>query len=368
MSVPYIHTFYTPKGYYFYDFNTNAIVRINKSVYDFLNEWEKNKDCPNSQSECGNIIDELKRAGFLSERHWTKIEHPATKMLDRYLHSSVESITLQVTQQCNLKCNYCPYSGSYYNREHSNRHMSFETAKQAIDFYIAHSFDIPVAHIGFYGGEPLIEYDLIRKIVEYCREKCFGKKIMYFMTTNATLLTEEVIDFLMENEFNLSISLDGPRNYHDRNRHRIDDNVPQFNAEQAVKESENTNRYMPEADFDEKAFAMIGPNAPQDVKDAWMEAAKEVNANGLGIKGNGMLSHISQMMVQRLNKQLKGEGDVDNLDILGNTTESAIQATKQALYNLDHPVVYTPKSIEVQQACIKEREFYVAFLEKLEKL
>lgn len=64
MSVPYIHTFYTPKGYYFYDFNTNAIVRINKSVYDFLNEWEKNKDCPNSQSECGNIIDELKERVF----------------------------------------------------------------------------------------------------------------------------------------------------------------------------------------------------------------------------------------------------------------------------------------------------------------
>ena len=53
---------------------------------------------------------------------------------------------------------------------------------------------------------------------------------------------------------------------------------------------------------------MIGPNAPQDVKDAWMEAAKEVNANGMGIKKNGMLSHISQMMIQRLNKQMKGEG------------------------------------------------------------
>ena len=45
---------------------------------------------------------------------------------------------------------------------------------------------------------------------------------------------------------------------------------------------------------------MVGPNAPQDVKDAWMEAAKEVNANGLGIRGNGMMSHISQMMVQSL--------------------------------------------------------------------
>ena len=68
--------------------------------------------------------------------------------------------------------------------------------------------------------------------------------------------------------------------------------------------------------------------------------------------------------VQRLNKQLKGAGEADNLDNLGNTTESAIQATKQALYNFDHSVVYTPKSIEVQQAGIKEREFYVAFLEK----
>ena len=68
-----------------------------------------------------------------------------------------------------------------------------------------------------------------------------------------------------------------------------------------------------------------------------MEAAKDVNANGMGIKKNGMLSHISQMMVQRLNKQLKGDGDADNIDILGNTTESAIQATSQALYDLDHP-------------------------------
>ena len=119
-------------------------------------------------------------------------------------------------------------------------------------------------------------------------------------------------------------------------------------------------------DYDEKAFEMVGPNAPQEVKDAWMEAAKEVNANGMGIRGNGMMSHISQMMVQRLNKQLKGE--TENFDILGNTVESAIQATKEALYDLEHPRVYTPRSIEVQQACIKEGEFYRAFLEKLERL
>ena len=149
------------------------------------------------------------------------------------------------------------------------------------------------------------------------------------------------------------------------NRRRQND-IPQFSTERAKQENESINPYMEDTDFNEKAFDMIGPNAPQDVKDAWMEAAKEVNANGMGIKKNGMLSHISQMMVQRLNKQLKG--DADNIDILGNTIESASQATSQALYDLDHPREYVPKSIEVQQACMKEREFYVAFLEKLEKL
>ncbi len=120
------------------------------------------------------------------------------------------------------------------------------------------------------------------------------------------------------------------------------------------------------ADYDEKAFDMVGPNAPQSVKDAWMKAAQEVNANGLGIRENGMMTHISQMMVQRLGKVLKGE--TENTDILGNSVESAIRATKQALYDLEHPIAYTPKSIEVQQARIKEREFYNAFLEKLEQL
>lgn len=120
------------------------------------------------------------------------------------------------------------------------------------------------------------------------------------------------------------------------------------------------------ADYDEKAFEMVGPNAPWEVKNAWMEAAKEVNANGMGIRENGMMSHISQMMVQRVYKMYKGE--TGNFDILGNTVESAIQATKQALYDLDHPLVPSYRSIEAEQARIKEREFYVAFLEKLGKL
>ena len=120
------------------------------------------------------------------------------------------------------------------------------------------------------------------------------------------------------------------------------------------------------ADYDEKAFESVGANAPEEVKQAWMEAAKEVHANGLGIRENGMMTHISQMMVQRLNKMFQGE--YGSPDILGNSVKSAIRATKQALYDLEHPIAYTPKSIEVQQSQIKERQFYHAFLEKLEQL
>ena len=107
------------------------------------------------------------------------------------------------------------------------------------------------------------------------------------------------------------------------NRRRQKD-IPQFSTERAKQENKSINPYMEDTDFNEETFDMIGPNAPQEVKDAWIEAAKE-------------------------------EGDVDNIDILANTTESAIQATKQALYNLDHPLEDVPKSIEVQRACMKER-------------
>ena len=120
-------------------------------------------------------------------------------------------------------------------------------------------------------------------------------------------------------------------------------------------------------DYEEKAFASVGANAPEEVKQAWMEAAKEISVNGLGMSGNGMITHISQMMVQRAKKWMNGIGDTN--DILGSTVQSAIRAAEQALYDFDHPLEPNKvRSVEEQQARIKERQFYVAFLEKLEKL
>ncbi len=127
-------------------------------------------------------------------------------------------------------------------------------------------------------------------------------------------------------------------------------------AEKAVQDKKT--------DYDEKAFESVGANAPEEVRQAWMEAAKETGVNGLGMSGNGMLTHLSQMMVQRAENWMKGIGGTH--DILGSTVQSAIRATEQALYDLDHPLSpNSVKSIEVQRQQVKERAFYQLFLDKL---
>ena len=120
-------------------------------------------------------------------------------------------------------------------------------------------------------------------------------------------------------------------------------------------------------DWEELAFEHAGPNAPKSVKDAWMEASKEAGANGLGYTSNGI--NVTEMYVQQLIKWYWGGKKAEFPDVLGNSVESAIQAAQQALYNFDHPLEPNKvMSIEEQQARMKERQFYVAFLEKLEKL
>jgi uncharacterized protein len=96
--------------------------------------------------------------------------------------------------------------------------MSWETAKKAIDFLLRHSVDSPSVNVGFYGGEPLLEFDLIKQAIEYCKKLFVGKELTFNLTTNGTLLTKEKILFLEEQGVILTISLDGPKEINDINR------------------------------------------------------------------------------------------------------------------------------------------------------
>lgn len=116
-----------------------------------------------------------------------------------------------------------------------------------------------------------------------------------------------------------------------------------------------------------EAFDTIGAYAPDEVRQAWMEASEETGSNGFSITSDGKHFHIPKLLVQHAIRWYNGEVDPDN--ILGNSVESAIRVAEKALYDIDHPLPGSPaKSIEVQQEIMKERAFYVAFLEKLQQL
>lgn len=126
---------------------------------------------------------------------------------------------MQVTQNCNLRCAYCCYTGDKYNnREHSNKIMSLEIMKKSVDFLMKHSTNSTKVDIGFYGGEPLLEFDNIKRLIEYIEERYPYKSISYSMTTNGTLFNQENIKFLIKKNINVMISLDGPRELHNINR------------------------------------------------------------------------------------------------------------------------------------------------------
>lgn len=147
---------------------------------------------------------------------------------------TTRSICLEVTENCNFRCHYCSFSGGYSgNRVHSSRKMSWETAKTAIDFYhsIRKNETEHIPSITFYGGEPLLRFDLIEKCVEYASQLkwAYPGTIHFGFTTNASLLNEHIIRFLEAHEFGVLISLDGPEFQHDQ--HRVfADGRPSFEA------------------------------------------------------------------------------------------------------------------------------------------
>jgi uncharacterized protein len=189
----------TPFGFYFYEAQRNEIVSIDKELFNYLYQIIiKNNYDVEISDECKKRIGELQEFGYLLPSQIKRLEHPQTKTIETMLERKLTMVTFQLTQRCNLRCDYCIYSeNSDYNRSHADNKMSFKTAKKIVDFYYTHTIDSEKVAFAFYGGEPTIEFDLIRKIVSYVNRLFEGKEILYRMTTNATLFTDEMIEFFL---------------------------------------------------------------------------------------------------------------------------------------------------------------------------
>jgi len=130
----------------------------------------------------------------------------------------VKALCLHVAHTCNLNCSYCFASQGKYHGERAL--MSFETGKRALDFLIENSGTRTNLEVDFFGGEPLMNWDVVKQLVAYARtqEPIHHKKFRFTLTTNGVLIDDDVIDFANREMSNVVLSLDGRKEIHDRLR------------------------------------------------------------------------------------------------------------------------------------------------------
>ena len=136
--------------------------------------------------------------------------------------SPVKAMCLLVAMDCNLRCEYCFASTGDYSM--GRNVMSFETGKKALDFLLENSGNRENLEVDFFGGEPLMNWDVVKQLVEYGRSKEaeYGKKFRFTITTNGILLDDEKMDFINKEMSNVVMSIDGRKEVNDRMRKRVD--------------------------------------------------------------------------------------------------------------------------------------------------
>ena len=190
-------------------------------------------------------IEELKAAGKLFTPDTFA---PVAGELKRKTAGVVKALCLHIAHSCNLNCSYCFASQGKYHGERAL--MSFEVGKRALDFLVENSAGRRNLEVDFFGGEPLMNFDVVKQLVAYARsiEKEKGKNFRFTLTTNGMLIDDDVIDFANKEMSNVVLSLDGRKEVHDRFRvdyagkgswERI---VPKF--QKLVEAREGKNYYM----------------------------------------------------------------------------------------------------------------------------
>ena len=195
--------------------------------------------------ECYEQIIELKDAGKLFTKD--SFSSAAGKLKEK-TSGVVKALCLHIAHTCNLNCEYCFASQGKYHGERAV--MSLEVGKRALDFLIENSKGRRNLEVDFFGGEPLMNFDAVKDLVRYAREreKETGKNFRFTLTTNGLLIDDDVIDFANREMSNVVLSLDGRKEVHDKFRVDYAGNgsweriVPKF--QKLVKARGGKNYYM----------------------------------------------------------------------------------------------------------------------------
>ena len=222
-----VHTFYLNGYYIALDVNSGAVHVLDKLCFDLLNKFEDKlpEEFPKeildelskeySREELLEVYSELlelQKAGQLFS------EDDYERFTDMMKGAPIKSMCLHISHDCNLRCKYCFASTGDFGK--GRKLMPVETGKKAIDFLLTHSGNRHNLELDFFGGEPLMNWDAVKEIVDYARskEEEYKKKFRFTVTTNGVLLNDDNIDYINKEMKNVVLSLDGRKCVNDNMR------------------------------------------------------------------------------------------------------------------------------------------------------
>jgi uncharacterized protein len=181
---PLVKKIRTNLGHYLYDARSNRLLRVTPMMFELVDltieDPQKIETIDSINHQDKEVKSALNILGELSERYRLFQAGPLKQRVAPICNDHTvtqvcngsQMMTIEVTDSCNLRCDYCIYSGGYqFHRSRGPRNIPIETAKAAVDFYLSHRKGANNVSIGFYGGEPLLNFDVIKKCCEYAREE-----------------------------------------------------------------------------------------------------------------------------------------------------------------------------------------------------
>jgi len=214
-----IHTFKFDKHYFAYDVFSSSLMEVDEITHHVMDLYSKKHNKQNIHerldarfgvdniNEVLSEIDELTKEGSFD----TQIDYAQCEP-QRDFH--IKALCLHIAHDCNLRCKYCFASTGAFGGKREL--MSEEVGLRALDFLFEHSGNVKNLEVDFFGGEPTMNFDVVKSIVTYGREleKKYNKNINFTMTTNGYEISEEDMKYLDKEMFNIVISLDGREEKH----------------------------------------------------------------------------------------------------------------------------------------------------------
>lgn len=209
------------------DVNSGAVHVVDDLAYDILEYTDENmseiigEDAIKSLSKNyskNDVLDTYKELYELYEAGQLYAKDEYKKFASMLINSPIKSMCINISHDCNLRCEYCFAAKGDFGT--GRELMSLETAKSAIDFIIKNSGNRYNLEVDFFGGEPLMNFEVVKKTIEYARsiEKKNNKNFRFTITTNGLLLTDDKIDFINKEMSNVVLSLDGRKEINDKLR------------------------------------------------------------------------------------------------------------------------------------------------------